>query len=215
MIDLILIPIAAICNRFRGGGIYRFAWEKRLDELEAQVKVTLDNNPFARITPEHEKLKTRSKRLARKLLSGVVLAVTTGLLYNFTKLDSSYIQTASVAGIVLMGWYARNIIGTGYLFNTIHGWYAPKWKGVAYGAARGLLTLATTIPLAILFYFTGQSPNINSCILLSLLGLFGALQGGIYWLGGRVSKSYAVTVAEYLDGALYGGIICALPNWQI
>lgn len=164
MIELAIIPIAAICNRFRGGGV-----------IDMDVP-------------------------ARKLISGAVLAATTGLLYNFTKLDSSYIQATSVAAIVLMGWYARNIIGTGYLFNAIHGWTDPKWKGVAYGTARGLLTLATTIPLA---WVAGN-------MYLSLWGLLAGLQGAIYWLGGRLSKNHAVTAAEYLDGALYGGIICAL-----
>lgn len=211
MLDLILIPIAAICNRWRGGGIYRFEWEKRLDELEVKLnssEVTSGLSPDE--WDEYEKLKTRSKWLARKLVSGVVLAVAAAILYNFTRLDSSYIQAASVAGIVLMGWYARNVVGTGMLFNAIHGWYAPKWTGVVYGTARGLLTLATTIPLAALFYFTGQNSNMNSYILLSLLGLFGALQGVIYYAAGKLSKNHAVTVAELIDGALYGGIICLM-----
>lgn len=152
MFDLLLIPISAITNRWRGGGVWG-----------------ADNLPY------------------RKLTSGIVLAVITALIA----------QNAWVFPIILAGWYARNVVGTGFLFNAIHGWTAPKWKGVLYGTARGLLTLTTTIPLA---YLVGNW-------WLAAWGLLGALQGVIYWLGGKLSKNYAVTVAEYLDGLLYGGIL--------
>jgi len=124
----------------------------------------------------------------RKLVSGIVLGILAAILA----------KNAWVFPIILGGWYLRNIMGTGYLFNAIHGWTAPKWKGVLYGTARGLLTLATTIPLAYLAHNWW----------LAALGGLGALQGIIYWLGGKLSKNYAVTVAEYLDGLLYGVILC-------
>lgn len=167
MIDLLLIPLTAICNRFRGGGV-----------IDKDIP-------------------------ARKLISGVVLAAICAL----------FAKNIWVFPIILAGWYLRNIVGTGFLFEAIHGWTAPKWKGVLYGTARGLLTLATTIPLAALFYFTGQDSNINNCILLSLLGLLGALQGIIYYIAGKIveeTKFESVTVAELIDGALYGLILAAI-----
>lgn len=124
----------------------------------------------------------------RKLISGIVLALLAAIIA----------KNAWVFPIILLGWYIRNIVGTGMLFEAIHGWTAPKWKGVCFGTARGLLTLATTIPLA---YLAGNW-------WLAAWGGLGALQGVIYWLGGKLSKNYAVTVAEYLDGLLYGGILC-------
>lgn len=164
MIDLLIIPVAAICNRFRGGGV-----------IDRDIP-------------------------ARKLISGAVLAITVFALAkpsNFTKLESFYIPV-----IILSGWYLKNIIGTGRLFNAIHGWTAPKWQGVVYGSFRGLLTLFTTIPLA---WVVGNW-------FLVLWGLLGALQGGIYYLAGKFKVKNTVAVAEYLDGALYGGIIWVLLN---
>lgn len=151
MIEYILIPLTAICNRFRGGGV-----------IDKDIP-------------------------ARKLISGVVLAAICAL----------FAKNIWVFPIILAGWYIRNIIGTGFLFNAIHGWYAPKWEGIFYGAARGLLTLATTIPLA---WVAGN-------MYLSLWGLLGALQGVIYYIAGKLSKDHAVTVAELIDGALYGGVL--------
>ena len=130
----------------------------------------------------------------RKLVSGIALGILAAILA----------KNVWVFPIILGGWYMRNIIGTGYLFNALHGWTAPKWRGVLYGTARGLLTLATTIPLA---YLAGNW-------WLAAWGLIGALQGCLYYLGGKLSKNYAVTVAEYLDGLLYGGILAGVL-WSI
>jgi len=153
MIDLLIVPIAAICNIARGRGY--------------------------------------------KLASGVVLAGLYILLYWIdTKQLSLYTFTAFP--IIVMGWYLANMVGTGYVFNAIHGRYAPKWKGTLYGCARGLLKAPMVVALAFLYHHP-----INA-----LWGLLAGFSGICYWLGGLPKENkYSVVVAEALDGILLGIMI--------
>ncbi len=125
--------------------------------------------------------------LPRKLASGIILSTLVAVI----------VKVIWVAPIILIGWYARNIIGTGYLFNAIHGWEAPKWRAVLYGTARGLLTLVTTAGLGIVYHNW----------IIACLGFLGALQGGIYYLAGKFKVKNTVAVAELMDGALFGIIL--------
>lgn len=97
-----------------------------------------------------------------------------------------------------IGLYARNIIGTGYLFNAIHGRSAPKWKGVIYGCFRGLLTLIPASAYAIL----------TKDYLDALFGLLGAFQGIVYYAVGLFGENkYTVAIAEWIDNFVYGLVL--------
>lgn len=198
MIEYAIIPIAAICNRWRGGGIYRFKWEKRLDELEAKLnKDAVDKGLSPEEWQEYERLKLLSYVLARKLVSGVVLA---GLYTLIRWIDTKQVglYTLTDPAIILAGWYLANAKGTGYGFNAIHARTATKWQGVRYMALRGLLKAPMIIALAFLYHHPINALWAALCV----------LDGFWYYLGGLPRENrYSVVVAEILSGANLGVMI--------
>jgi len=123
--------------------------------------------------------------LPRKLLSGVILLT----------LVASIVKVIWVAPVVLAGWYIRNIIGTHRGLDIL--WHKNVESNMVFMCARGLLTLATTIPLAYVLHNWWIAP----------LGLIGTLQGIWYKVATYVPISNQVVAAELLDGATFGLIL--------
>lgn len=136
-----------------------------------------------------------------KLPAGIVLASLYTLLFWIDS-KSLTLYTFTAFPVIFMAWYASNIMGTGYLFNAIHGRDAPKWKGMLYGCARGLTRLSFTIPLALIYHKWQIAP----------VGLLGGFSGVYYYLAGKVmgEQKYTVPVAELIDGALGYGLPLAV-----
>ncbi len=158
--ELILIPITAILNRIRGGGIIPF--------------------------PEW---------LPRKLVSGVILSILVAVIVNFSCADCQLYQSFLAGSVALGGWYCRNLVGTHRGLDIL--WHKNVEANILFMCARGLLTLATTIPLA---YVLGNW-------WIAPLGLIGALQGIWYKVATWVPISKQNTFVELADGATYGLIL--------
>lgn len=128
--------------------------------------------------------------LPRKLVSGFLLACITEVILVSHSLSVNKVFAVGI--IILVGWYCRNLVGTHRGLDIL--WHKNVKDNILFMCARGLLTLATTIPLAYVLDNWWIAP----------LGLIGALQGIWYKVATWVPISNQNTFVELADGATYG-----------
>lgn len=191
MIECALIPITAILNRVRGGGIYQLKWERQLEELEALAKISaVPANRYEQL------VELRKKSAFRKPIAAFLLALS----FMFIDIAANFYtriwwHSFILFAIVFSGMYLRNVVGTHRGLDIL--WHKNIKSNIFFMCARGLLTLGTTIPIAYVLHNWWIAP----------LGLIGALQGIWYKVATYVPISNQNAFVELADGATFGLIL--------